>query len=41
MRKNETAEPSLVLNVRPGEAIVQRVWIEYDVEMTVQMNHIN
>ena len=41
MRKNEAAEPSLVFNVSPGEAIVQRVWVEYDVEMTVQMNHIN
>ena len=41
MRKNEAAEPSLVFNVIPGEAIVQRVWVEYDVEMTVQMNHIN
>ena len=40
MRKNEAAEPSLVFNVSPGEAIVQRVWVEYDVEMTVQMNHI-
>ena len=41
MRKNEAAEPSLVFNVSPGEAIVQRVWVEYDVEMTVKMNHIN
>ena len=41
MQKNEADEPSLVFNVSPGEAIVQRVWIEYDVEMTVQMNHIN
>ena len=41
MRKNEAAELSLVFNVSPGEAIVQRVWVEYDVEMTVQMNHIN
>ena len=41
MLKNEAAEPSLVFNVSPGEAIVQRVWIEYEVEMTVQMNHIN
>ena len=41
MRKNEAAEPSLVFNVSPGDAIVQRVWVEYDVEMTVQMNHVN
>ena len=41
MRKNEAAEPSLVFNVSPGEAIVQRVWVKYDVEMTVQMNYIN
>ena len=41
MRKNEAAEPSLVFNVSPGEANVQRVWVEYDVEMTVQMSHIN
>ena len=39
-RENEAAEPSLVFNVGPGEAIVQRVWVEYNVEMTVQMNHI-
>ena len=25
--------------MNPGEAIVQRVWIEYNVEMSVQMNH--
>ena len=25
----------------PGEAIVQRDWVEYDVEMITQMNHIN
>ena len=41
MRKNEAAEPSLVFNVSSGEAIVQRVWVEYDVKMNVQMNHIN
>ena len=41
MRKNEAAEPSLVFNVSPGGAIVQHVWVEYDVEMTVQLNHIN
>ena len=41
MRKNEAAEPSLVFTVSPGEVIVQRVWVECDVEVTVQMNHIN
>ena len=41
MLKNEAAEPSLVFNVSPGDAIVQRVWVAYDVEMTVQMNHVN
>ena len=41
MRKNEAAEPSILFNVSPGEAFFQRVWVKYDVEMTVQMNHIN
>ena len=41
MWKNEAAEPSLVFTVSSGEAIVQRVWVEYDVEMNVRMNHIN
>ena len=41
MWTHEGAERSSVLNVRSGEAIVQRVWIEYDVRINVQMNHIN
>ena len=41
MRKNEAAKPSSLFNVSPGEAIFQRVWVKYDVEMIVQMNHIN
>ena len=41
MWKNEAAEPSLVINVSSGEAIVQCVWVEHDVEMNVQMSHIN
>ena len=38
---NEPAERSPVYEVRSGEAIVQRVWVKYDVETNVQMNHIN
>ena len=41
MWKNEAAEPSLVINVSSGETSVQRLWVEYDMEMNVQMNHIN
>ena len=41
MWDNEPAERSSVYEVRSGEAIVQRVWVKYDVETNVQMNHIN
>ena len=41
MWNNEAAELSSVLNVRSGEAIVQRLWIEYEVERVVQMDHID
>ena len=40
MWDNEPAERSSVFEVRSGEAIVQRVWVKYDVETNVQMNHI-
>ena len=38
---NEAAELSSVLNVRSGEAIIQRLWVEYEVERVVQMDHID
>ena len=41
MWDNEPAERSSVFEVRSGEAIVQCVWVKYDVETNVQMNHIN
>ena len=41
MWNNEAAELSSVLNVRSGEAIVQRIWVEYEVERFVQMDHID
>ena len=37
---NEAAELSTVFNVSSGDAIVQRLWVEYDVEINVQMNRI-
>ena len=39
MWNNEAAERSSVFEVRSGEAIVQRVWVEYDVVINVQMYH--
>ena len=39
MWNNEAAERWSVFEVRPGEAIVRRVWVEYDVELNVHMNH--
>ena len=41
MWNNEAAEFSSVLNVRSGEAIVQRLWVEYEVEGVIQMDHID
>ena len=38
---NEAAELSSVLNVRSGEAIVQRLWVKYKVERVVQMDDID
>ena len=40
MWNNEAAQLSSVLNLRPGEAIVQRLWVVYEVERVVQMDHI-
>ena len=40
MWNNEAAERSSVFNVSSGEVKVQRFWVEYDVEINVQMNHI-
>ena len=40
MWNTEAAERSPVCNVRCGEAVVQRAWVKYDVEMNVQRNHI-
>ena len=40
MWKNESIKRSSVFEVRSGEVIVQRVWVEYDVEINVQMLHM-
>ena len=39
MWNNGAAERSSAFNVRCGEAIVQRAWVKYDVEINVQRNH--
>ena len=39
--KEDAAEPSLEFNVSSGEAIVQRLCGECDVEINVRMNHID
>ena len=41
MWNNEAAELSSVLNVRSGEAIVQCLWVEYEVKRVAQMDHID
>ena len=41
MWDNETAERSSVFDVRSGEAIVQRLWAEYDVKINVQMDYVD
>ena len=41
MWNNEAAEFSSVLNLRSGEAIVQRLWVKYEVERVIQMDHID
>ena len=38
---NDAAECSSVFHVRTREVIVQRLWVKYDVEINVQMKHIN
>ena len=41
MWDNEPAERSSVFEVISGEAIVQRVWVEYDVKINIQMHRID
>ena len=41
MWNNEAAERSSVFHVRSGEAVVQRLWVEYDVEINVQMDYVD
>ena len=41
MWNNEAAERSSVFNMSSGEAIVQRLWVEYVVQINVQTNNIN
>ena len=41
MWNNEAAERSSVFHVRSGEVVVQRLWVEYDVEINVQMDYVD
>ena len=41
MPNSEAAERSSVFSVSSGEEIVQRIWVEYDVEINVQMKHMD
>ena len=41
MWNNEAAERSSVFHVRSGEVVVQRLWVEYDVKINVQMDYVD
>ena len=41
MWNNEAAERSSVFHVRSWEVVVQRLWVEYDVEINVQMDYVD
>ena len=41
MWNNEVAERSSVFHVRSGEVVVQRLWVEYDVKINVQMDYVD
>ena len=41
MLNKKAAECLSVFHVSSGEATAQRLWVEYDVEINVQTNHIN
>ena len=38
---NEAAERSSVFHKRSGEVVVQRLWVEYDVKINVQMDYVD
>ena len=39
--KNEAAERLSVFHVRSGDVVVQRLWVEYDVKINVQMDYVD
>ena len=41
MLNNKAAKCSSVFHVSSGEATAQRLWVEYQVRINVQTNHIN
>ena len=41
MWNNEAAERSPVFHVRSGEVVVQRLWVEYDVKINVQVDYVD
>ena len=41
MWNNEAAERSSVFHVRSGEVVVQRLWVESDVKINVQMDYVD
>ena len=41
MWNNEAAERSSVFHVRSGKVVVQRLWVESDVKINVQMDYVD